>query len=264
MRKLIALVAVLLTSMAHAVEFNNGLCTDVTSDGKTVEWTCTDITPAPTPPPPPPDPTPLPSGLLTYNPEKLPDVVFNGSYLARVWDNTDNITLHYNNDQGRFDGYSVSFPFEAIAYNVGIADINDLSVPPVRNGTTYIFSGIQVHIPDYTSPNSAHYVVGHRSSDSNTLEVKSTVNGVSNQYDLGNNLAPSGRLDIRIVGVKGTPNRLDAYYRQPGATTWIPVQPEPIMVNWPNTVLIGLITYAYRNTAVPFAGIADGLTITQN
>ena len=60
-------------------------------------------------------------GYTTNNKSSLPDIARkDGRYRANLTDNTDNITLHFNQDQGRLDAKKVSFPFEVIARNIGI------------------------------------------------------------------------------------------------------------------------------------------------
>lgn len=63
------LVLILLSLPAFALEESGGICSDSTSDGRLVEWACTDITPVPEPepePPPQPDPAPDFTGCNPY------------------------------------------------------------------------------------------------------------------------------------------------------------------------------------------------------
>jgi hypothetical protein len=111
-------------------------------------------------------------------------------------------------------------------------------------------------------------VVGQRGSTQNTIEGKMTQNGSSSQNDLGPNLLPEGRADIRIDGnADGT---LTVYWQSPNLSldnsdNWIlyngtgqlPGQ-QPI---WGQSVYVGLITYAYEQAGVPFLGVADSFEV---
>lgn len=207
---------------------------------------------------------------VTNNSSSLPNVVSaSGRYKATVEHNTDNITLHFNMDQGRIDAKLVEFPFEFIARNIGIGTLDDSQAAPVPNNGPYIFSGVQVHVEDFNSINSSHVVVGHRGNTGYTIEGKNTVNGDSSVNDIGANTALDGRADIRIVG--NDDRTLTVYWQPPN------LQYETTDDDWTlyrdtgnlpgaapsydSEVYIGLITYAFGQNGVPFVGTCDAIQI---
>ncbi len=206
----------------------------------------------------------------TNNASALPDVArVNGRYRAELTDNTDDKTLHFHGDQGRLDAKLVSFPFEYIARNIGIGTIADSQVPPSTSGDPFMFAGIQVHVLNLDDTNSAHFVVGHRGSTHFTVEGKNTVNGSSSVNDDGANIVPNGRADLRIVGQADrslkwywqTPNpnpgvQADSWNAYRGTGDFPGSQAE-----FDDQVYIGLITYAFRESSVPFVGTADGVEL---
>ena len=211
------------------------------------------------------------SGYVTNNESSLPDIQqINGRYHANLIDNSGNITLHYNNSQGRLDAQLVTFPFEAIARNIGIGTQADSQDPPGTANTPYLFAGIQVHVVDLESRNSSHVVVGHRGGTAFTVEGKNTINGNSPVNDDGANIVPDGRADIRIVGNQD--RTLTVYWQRPN------LNPQSTPDDWNlyrgtgdlpsnnpaygNEVYVGLITYAYGQTGVPFVGTCDSFEIT--
>lgn len=207
---------------------------------------------------------------VTNNESALPEVSrVDGRYKAVLTDNTANVTLHFNQEQGRIDAKSVSFPFEFIARNIGIGTLEDSQSPPTSSNSPFSFAGVQVHVTDFNSINSSHVVVGHRGGTGFTIEGKNTLNGNSAVNDIGENTAPDGRADIRIVGnsdrtltVSWQVPNLDfenttddwTLYRSTGNLPG--TAPE-----YGETVHIGLITYAYGNTGVPFVGTCDAIQI---
>jgi hypothetical protein len=215
--------------------------------------------------------------LLTTsnNTSALPDITFDsGRYIANLTDNSGDITLHYNADQGRLDAALVSFPFEFIARNIGISPLGNpdgVHTPPSE--WTYNFAGVQVHTLDLNSANSSHVVVGHRGSGAHyTIEGKNTLNGSSSVNDIGANIVPNAKADLRIVG--NNDRSITVYWQLPN--TALGSNPD----NWqtygtdgslPGTapsygsqVYVGLITYAFANTGVPFSGVCDSIEIIQN
>ncbi|MFK7913039.1 MAG: PKD domain-containing protein [Pseudomonadales bacterium] len=201
-------------------------------------------------------------GYTTNNASALPDVErVNGRYRANLTDNTDDVTLHFNNEQGRLDAKRISFPFEYIAYNIGIGtQSNSQTAPNPNSGSPYMFAGIQVHVTSLSSRNSAHVVVGHRGPTRFTIEGKNTVNGDSTTNDDGEDVLPLGRADIRIVG--DSSRSLTVYYRAPNSNnSWIPYRGTGKMPgtepNFGSEVYIGLITYAFRASSAGFVGTAD-------
>jgi hypothetical protein len=221
------------------------------------------------------------AGVTTNNASALPDVTqTDGRYRAALTDNTDNITLHYNNDQGRLDAWLTRFPFEFIARNIGIGTVADSQTPPPFQANAYNFAGVQVHVAsDLDSPNSAHVVVGHRAPTAFTIEGKNTSNGSSSVDDIGANSVPDGRADIRIVGDAN--GDLSVYWQTPnlGHTTqpdnWIPYDGgNSSNGQLPGTqadfggngslVYVGLITYAFYDVGVPFVGTCDSIELIEN
>lgn len=206
----------------------------------------------------------------TNNASALPNVArLSGRYHAELLDNTDNVTLHFNQDQGRLDAKRVEFPFEFIARNIGIGTTSDSQVAPAHQNDPYNFCGVQVHVLDLSSPNSSHVVVGHRGPTGFTIEGKNTPNGSSAVNDIGANTVPDGRADIRIVGNED--RTLTVYWQTPNldaenqADNW---QLYNGTGNLPGTaptyeseVYVGLITYAFFTTGVPFVGTCDQIEI---
>ncbi|MGX1929227.1 hypothetical protein [Flagellimonas sp. 2504JD4-2] len=208
--------------------------------------------------------------FVTNNETSLPDVERNnGRYRAELTDNTNNITLHFNDEQGRLDAKSVTFPFEFIARNIGIGTLNDSQTAPTPENSLYIFAGVQVHVATLDSFNSAHVVVGHRGNTYFTIEGKNTVNGDSSVNDIGANTVPDGRADIRIVGNQD--RTITVYWQLPNldfATTADDWQLYNETGSLPGTapefeatVYVGLITYAYGSNGIPFVGTCDALQI---
>lgn len=216
------------------------------------------------------------TGFTTNNAGALPEVGKRcGKYMADVHTNANNVTLHFNQSQGRFDGVQVSFPFTVIARGAGIAPLQQPDSPLVVSGA-YLFSGVQVHHADLNNRNSAHVVVGQRGSNGNTIEGKHTRNGSSEQDDIGANALPNGRADIRIVGnadqtltVYWQPHQPDAednwiLYEAPGTGRTPGVLRGQAPVWDGNTVYVGLITYAFGQTGVPFSGVIDSFEVIQD
>ena len=209
------------------------------------------------------------NGYTVNNPEALSDVQqIDGRYRANLFENPNNITLHYNNSQGRLDAKAVSFPFEVIARNIGIGTQSDSQVPPSALGYPFIFAGIQIHVTNLSSINSSHVVVGHRGGTPFTVEGKNTVNGVSSVTDDGVNVAPEGRADIRIVG--SADRTLTVYWQLPNINgakedSWRLYNGTGALPGaspqYGDTVYVGLITYALDVTGLPFVGTCDSFEI---
>lgn len=207
----------------------------------------------------------------TNNESSLPGVTRTSDrYRAEVLDNTNNITLHFNGDQGRLDAKVVSFPFEYIVRNIGIGTLADSQTSPPDNISSFVFAGIQAHVyPDFNSINSSHFVVGHRGNTENTVEGKNTVNGSSTVTDAGVNVVPDGRADLRLVGSSN--NTILWYYQEPNfdvgntADNWIPYNGTGLMPGTPpvfgDTIYLGPITYAFGNANVPFVGTIDSIEL---
>jgi len=207
-------------------------------------------------------------GYTTNNAQALPDVArVDGRYRASLTDNTNNITLHFNDAQGRLDAKRLSFPFEVVARNIGVGTQADSQVPPSPAGDPFVFAGIQVHVLDLDEPSSSHVVVGHRGDRPFTVEGKNTVAGSSSVNDAGPNIVPNGRADIRIVG--NDSRELLVYWQTPNpdpgvqADAWTAYGtdgrlPGPAP-SYEAEVYVGLITYAYYSTGVPFVGTCDAL-----
>ncbi len=209
--------------------------------------------------------------FVINNEAALPEVGrVDGRYRAELTDNTDDITLHFNDDQGRLDAKLLSFPFEFIARNIGIGSIGDSQIAPNPVNSLYIFSGVQIHVETLDSFNSAHVVVGHRGNTHFTIEGKNTVDGNSSVNDIGANTAPNGKADIRIVGSEN--QTITVYWQTPNLTfeteddNWTAYNETG---NLPGTapafgtnVYVGLITYAFGTNGVPFVGTCDAIQIS--
>lgn len=208
------------------------------------------------------------TGFVTNNPNSLPDVVkVDGRYRANVVNNDNNITLHFNEFQGRLDAKLLAFPFEFIARNIGIGTQGNSQVAPGSSGDPYIFSGVQVHVPDLESRNSSHVVVGHRGPTEFTIEGKNTLNGNSSVNDAGEGIVPDGRADIRIVGNED--RTITVYWQLPGQSedNWTLYNGTGDLPGtaptYGDSVYVGLITYVFHVTGLPFVGTCDGIEVTQ-
>jgi hypothetical protein len=208
-------------------------------------------------------------GYVTNNPNALPDVGrVEGRYRANLIDNTNDVTLHYHQAQGRLDAKLVTFPFEVIARNIGIGTQGNSQTAPAPVPNNYVFAGVQVHVAELSEPTSAHVVVGHRGDTHFTIEGKTTRNGQSSVNDDGANVLPLGRADIRIVG--HADRTLSVQWQAPNpapgvtADAWkpyrgtgkLPGDPQP---TFGDSVYVGLITYAYGQAGIPFVGTCDAL-----
>ncbi|XWN38283.1 MAG: T9SS type A sorting domain-containing protein [Balneola sp.] len=209
------------------------------------------------------------TGFIINNESALPDVVkVDGRYRANLIDNANNVTLHFNQNQGRLDAKLVTFPFEFIARNIGIGTQEDSQTAPAHQGNEYIFSGVQVHALELAQPNSSHVVVGQRGPTGFTIEGKNTLNGSSSVNDAGANIVPDGRADIRIVGE--TDNTITVYWQLPNQqqdnwTLYNNTGELPgTAPTYSDSVYVGLITYAFELNGVPFVGTCDGIEVTSN
>ena len=207
---------------------------------------------------------------VTNNASALPETArMDGRYRAELTNNQNDITLHFNGHQGRLDAKLVSFPFEFIARNIGIGNLDNSQLAPAANGSPYIFSGVQVHVEDFSSINSSHVVVGHRGGTGFTIEGKNTVDGSSSVNDIGANEAPEGRADIRIVG--NSDGTLTVYWQLPNTDfetvddSWNLYRDTGVLPgtapNYGTDVYVGLITYAAGTTGLPFVGTCDAVQI---
>ncbi len=207
----------------------------------------------------------------TNNANALPNVGrLDGRYHAELTNNDDNITLHFNEQQGRLDAKRISFPFEFIARNIGIGQLDNSQTAPEHESNSYNFAGVQVHVLDLSSPNSAHVVVGHRGPTGYTIEGKNTLDGSSSVNDAGANIVPDGRADIRIVGNED--RTLTVYWQRPNMNVesqsdeWILYNDTGALPGqtpeFDSEVYVGLITYAFYTTGVPFVGTCDQIEIT--
>jgi len=207
---------------------------------------------------------------VTNNASALPQVTQSENrYHALLADNSNNVTLHFNEDQGRLDAKLLEFPFEFIARNIGIGTVEDSQTAPTSANGPYIFSGVQVHVEDFNSINSSHVVVGHRGPNGFTIEGKNTLDGNSSVNDIGENTVPSGRADIRIVGNED--KTLTVHWQLPNlnhqtdSDSWTLYRDTGNLPgtapNYGDSVYVGLITYAFGSTGVPFVGTCDAIQI---
>jgi hypothetical protein len=207
-------------------------------------------------------------GYTINNESALPDVArADGRYRANLVDNTDDITLHFNDDQGRLDAKLVDFPFDIVVRNIGIGTQADSQVAPAPNGDPYIFAGVQVHVTELDDRNSSHIVVGHRGGAHFTVEGKNTRDGSSSVNDVGFNAVPDGRADVRVVG--NSDRTLTIHWQVPNpspgttADSWTLYGGDGVLPGTPpdygDTVYVGLITYAFGTTGVPFVGTCDAI-----
>lgn len=213
----------------------------------------------------------------TNNAGALPEVERSqGRYRATLRSNADERTLHYNDRQGRLDAKRLKFPFEFIARNIGIGTLDNSQVAPAPQDfpdpmKVYMFAGIQVHSLNFESLDSAHFVVGHRGKHTFTVEGKNTRNGRSYVNDAGDRVVPTGRADLRVVGTPG--KKLKWYWQQPNIApgenedNWIPYREEGEFpgrqARFADEVYVGLITYSYGKTSVPFIGTSDSIEWNQ-
>ena len=214
---------------------------------------------------------PLPANFVTNQANALPQVGMKcGRYTAELTDNSNNKTLHYNGSQGRFDGVLVEFPFKVITRNIGIAPLNEPAANHVHSSGAYMFAGMQVHHTNFNQYDSAHLVVGQRGNTRNTIEGKTTQSGSSSVNDIGGEQLPDGRADLMIEGLAN--GQLRAYWQLPNTSgestndNWQPYrgtgQLPGTLPDWnSNQVYVGLITYAYGNSGLPFMGVADSLSV---
>src|SRR5262249_45614984 len=94
--------------------------------------------------------------------------------------NAGNITQFFNQHQGRLDARRVSFPFEAIARNVGIGtEADSQSSAPAGSSASYLLAGLQVHVLDLNTPDYAHLMAGHVGPSRFSIEGKNNRDGVS-------------------------------------------------------------------------------------
>ena len=207
---------------------------------------------------------------VTNNESALPEVGrVDGRYRANLTSNANNVTLHFNEDQGRLDAKLLSFPFEFVARNIGIGTQSDSQTAPTDANDPYNFAGVQVHVTDLATPTSSHVVVGHRGPTGFTIEGKNTISGSSSVNDVGEGTVPDARADLRIVGNED--RTLTVYWQVPnldfGVTedSWTLYngtgQLPGTAPEFGETVYVGLITYAFELTGVPFVGTCDAIDI---
>lgn len=211
-------------------------------------------------------------GYMTNNATAIPDVSrVSGRYNAKLLSNASDVTLHYNQSQGRIDARKLSFPFEAIARNMEIGTVADSQMAAPGGGNYFNLAGIQVHVLDFESRNSAHIVVGHSGTANFSIEGKSTLDGVSTWDNEGADVAPLGRADLRVVG--NADRTITVYWQAPNADPaaqkddWKPYRgtgtlsgPAP---EFGPEVYVGLITYAAGQPGVPFVGTCDSFEGTE-
>jgi len=161
-------------------------------------------------------------------------------------------------------------PERAVLRNAGISTTSDPSVAVPSDGNAFTVTGLQVRVLDENSVNYGSLLVGHRGSSSFTIESKSTVNGNSSVDDIGANAAPNARADLLMVGnadrsvtlywqlpnndYPNTPDNWQAYNGTGQFASALPA--------FGADVYVGVVTYAYGSSGVPFVGSADAFTVT--
>jgi len=205
-------------------------------------------------------------GYTVNNESALPKIqAQDGRYYAPVFDNPNDVTLHFNQKQGRLDAQKVTFPFTVVVRNIGIGLIDDSQAVPPHAGEPYIFAGVQVHTQDLNERTSAHVVVGHRGNHYSTVEGKNTLKGYSWVTDVGQNKVPDARADLLIQGLPD--KTLKVFWQPPNLTPdatpdrWIAYNGQGHLPGdkptFTDEVYVGLITYAAGDNGIPFVGTAD-------
>jgi hypothetical protein len=180
-----------------------------------------------------------------------------------VDDNTGDKTLWYLTDDGHavFEAAPVAFPFERIAHNIGIGKTGDSQTAPIPGTDTiaspWMFSGVLVHGLTLGSLEYRGCFVGHRGGTNYTYEQKNSPGtGTNNIVDGGANVAPLGRLDLRIVGTAS--NEVEFYFRQPGGTTWTRCTEAQFQLpTFAATCRVGFLAYTFAGSSMPFVGTMD-------
>lgn len=232
-----------------AITFSDGVCTDTTEDGITVQWACTEVLPSNPPPPLAPPPQ---TGWRVYNPTPRLDVTWtDGSYYAVLTgDPSPQQTLWYNASEGQMDYLELSGDFTVTVRNVGI---------DYRTGGQweYQFCGLNV----WASPGNYEFaVVGKRGQTDNTIEYKVTNNSSSRQGDIGANRLPTYKADLRVTR---SGSSVVFEWSQPGAESWQALPHDSLYaqrVSFPDVVRVGLITYGY-SWPDEFACSADSVEV---
>jgi len=214
-------------------------------------------------------------GYTTSRATALPDVSrVAGRYRANLVNNAANVTLFFNDSQGRLDAKLVTFPFEYIARNIGIGTPGDSQTAPPFVNAPFTLSGIQIHVTNPNDRNYAQVVVGHSGSIGFTVEGKNTVNAISVFDTAGANVLPAGRADLRVVG--NANQTLTVYWQVPNplpgvqADNWTLYSGTMnfgsgnlpgVAPTFGNTAYIGLITYAFGTNGIPFVGTCDSVEL---
>lgn len=186
-------------------------------------------------------------GSHTYDAAAVSVSLVGGeTYLASIPSGDAGGTLWWLGDEGRMDYATYTGDFDVRAYNVGLksgSDVNDFQ-----------FCGLAAWIDplDYEFA-----VAGNRGGTGQTIEYKSTVNGSSNQNDIGANAITGGQCDLRVVRVGSA---VTFYWRQvgagEGAWTSLPHSSFSRPTYGTGPVRVGLITYGYL-TVSAFTGGCD-------
>ncbi len=192
--------------------------------------------------------------------------------LTTAANGTGQDTTFFDLDQGQLNSREMTFPFEVIALDIGIGTI-DTPLTSHPDNAGYNFCGLHVHQRSandtefLANVNSSHCVVGHRGGTHNCVEFKNTLAGSSSQGDTGYDSVPLGRADLRVTG--SAAGLLTWYYKEPGAANWLLINggtgfPPGTQPTYGASVDVGIITYAYTNTGLDFAGTCESIQYIQN
>lgn len=151
-------------------------------------------------------------------------------------------SLWWLTDEGRMDYVAFTGDFDIVAANVGLKSGSNVN--------QFQFVGLVC----WLAPLDYEFAVaGNRGGTGNTVEYKSTLDGSSQQGDIGANALTGGHCDLRVARVGST---VTFYWRQVGGTTWTTL-PHSSHSTRPSfgtgEVRIGLVTYGYT-TVDAFVG----------
>lgn len=187
----------------------------------------------------------------------------DGRYRALIDDNDTNQNGWFQGNQGRADWQLISFPFEVIAFNVGAGLPGDSQTAPVPGvdvaASPYCQCSLMVHVETQATRSYQMITAGHRGSSTYAIISTSANVGSSGTNDLGDDSAPLGRADLRVVG-DDVANTLEFFYRLPGDAIWIPHSlPVAQTPTFGENVYVGLASGTFLTASLPFVGTCDGI-----